>query len=49
MSGEGLEGGLELGEHRPPRRRCTEMNASQFCHEGFPHPFASFFKKLGAD
>jgi hypothetical protein len=44
-----LKSGLKLGGNRPTRRRRSQVDASEFGHEGLPHSFAAFLKKLRAD
>ena len=44
-----LKGGLKFGEHRPTRYGRSEVDASEFRHEGSPHSFSAFLKKLRTD
>lgn len=45
----GFEGCLKLGEYGSSRRGGSEVEASEFSHEGFPHSFAALFEDLGPD
>src|SRR5271155_5112754 len=44
-----LECCLEFSEYGSSRRRRAKVNASQLCHESFPHSFPTLFKKLRAN
>lgn len=44
-----LEGCLKFGKYGPPRERCSEVDASELNHEGFPHSFTTLLEELCSD
>ena len=40
---------LEFSKYRSSRTRRAKVHAAELCHEGLPHSFAAFFKKLRTD